>query len=320
MNEIRWIEIFSKSKSQRIELNNPDLVIERESLLKLLANKAETSGAKIRLNHQFIGFSRRGKKVNLIFKNLKTKEEWNKNADVLVGADGVFSSVAQCVYSNNHHLTSLIQAKVYLPNGLDPHSCQIWFNSNRIRYFYWLIPESNRSGVIGLIGDNEKEAEAFLKEILEARGLELLEYQRAWVPLHRLGGLGKNKIQDGNVFLVGDAAAQVKNTTVGGVVSGLYGAKALAHALLNGRDYHSELSELKRELDLHFMVRKILNHFNCEDYDKLIDLTNGRLKEIIKEWTRDELRKSFLRMIWAEPRLVPLGVKTLLRSLFQGKT
>jgi len=119
----------------------------------------------------------------------------------------------------------------------------------------------------------------------------------------------------GNVFTVGDAAAQVKATTVGGVVTGLHGAKALAHAILNGRNYHKELRGLKLELRLHLLIRHVLNRFKEEDYDELIAMLDGGLKGILEERTRDELTHSFLRLIWTEPRLITLGTKALLKSI-----
>jgi flavin-dependent dehydrogenase len=102
---------------------------------------------------------------------------------------------------------------------------------------------------------------------------------------------------------------------VGGVVPGLYGAKALAQAILNGRNYRKELGGLKMELHLHLLVRQVLNRFSDRDYDELIGMLDGGLKEVLEDWTRDELTQSFLKMIWAEPRLISLGAKVFLRSL-----
>jgi len=70
------------------------------------------------------------------------------------------------------------------------------------------------------------------------------------------------------------------------------------------------------ELHLHLLVRQVLNRFSDRDYDELIGMLDGGLKDVVQEWTRDELTQSFLRMIWAEPRLITLGAKALLRSLF----
>ena len=58
----------------------------------------------------------------------------------------------------------------------------------------------------------------------------------------------------GEIYLVGDGAAQVKVTTVGGLVTGLRGAKAAANAILRRSDYVKELRALKRELSLHLVI------------------------------------------------------------------
>jgi len=153
--------------------------------------------------------------------------------------------------------------------------------------------------------------ESFLNE----RGLRPLEFQKAQVPLHPLSWVSERKVWQGSVFLVGDAASQVKVTTVGGVVAGLYGAKALTRALLNGGDYDRELRGLNLELDLHLLIRSVLNRFNNHDYDSLLERLNGGLRAILQKWNRDELRSFFLRMILTEPRLIGLGLKTFLRSI-----
>ena len=160
-----------------------------------------------------------------------------------------------------------------------------------------------------------EEADACLKAFLKERRFETLEFQAAMVPIHHFEWLGSFLTPGRNVFAVGDAAGQVKVTTVGGVVTGLHGARALATAILNGRNYRKELRELKFELDLHLLVRRVLNWFDEKDYDELIAMLDGGLKDILEESTRDELTKSFLSLILREPRLITLGAKAFLRSI-----
>jgi flavin-dependent dehydrogenase len=136
--------------------------------------------------------------------------------------------------------------------------------------------------------------------------------------MHRLELMSSVLAGDRNVFIVGDAAAQVKVTTVGGVVTGLHGARALATAVLNGRNYRKELRELKLELDLHLLVRRVLNWLDDKDYDELIAMLDGGLKDILEESTRDELSKSLLSLILKEPRLITLGAKAILRSILRS--
>jgi len=318
VNRVRYLELFSRSRSARLELSDPDLVIERRKLIQLLARLAEEAGARVVLMHQFEGFAQFGTNVLVSLRSLRTGEERRLSTDILVGADGVLSAVSRSASRDGHYLSALLQAKVALSENVRTDTCQVWFDSTQTKYFYWLIPESNHVATVGLIADAAQQAESCLKTFLREKRLEAIEFQAAMVPMHRLEYKNSSADIDRNVFFVGDAAAQVKVTTVGGVVAGLYGAKALAYALLNGRNYGKELRELKLELGLHFLVRHVLNQFRDENYDELIAILNGKLKDILKEWTRDELKESFWKLIWNEPRLITLGAKALLKSILKN--
>jgi len=315
INRVRYIELSSRSRSARLELNSPDLVVEREKLLNLLARLAKGAGAEIVFRHQFEGFAQFGRKIVVSLKNLETDEVYRRSTDILIGADGVQSAVARAASCNGHHLSALLQARVSLPGNVRPDTSQVWFNPDRTRYFYWLIPESDQVATVGLIAEDPRRAESGLRAFLQQQQLEPLEFQSAPVPMHRFELMSNVPGGDRNVFVVGDAAGQVKVTTVGGVVTGLHGARALATAVLNGRNYRKELRGLKRELDLHLLIRHVLNWFNEKDYDELIAMLDGGLKDILEESTRDELSKSFMSLILEEPRLITLGAKALLKSL-----
>ncbi|MEW6376844.1 MAG: NAD(P)/FAD-dependent oxidoreductase [Thermodesulfobacteriota bacterium] len=315
VNKVRYLELFSRSRSARIKLSQPDLIVEREKLANLLARLAEGVGAKIVLVHQVEGFAQLDGKIVVSLKNLEKGEERRISTDILIGADGVLSTVNRVISRNGHDLKALLQARVRLPESMSSDTCKVWFDSNQTKYFYWLIPESDQVAAVGLIADDDHQAEKCLRTFLWEKDLEPLEFQAAMVPMHRFEWRGGVQALGRNIFIVGDAAAQVKVTTVGGVVTGLYGAKALTNALLNGRNYRKELRGLRLELDLHLLVRNVLNRFGDENYDELIGMLNGRLKEILENRTRDELRHSFLRLIWNEPRLIMLGTKALLKSM-----
>lgn len=315
INRIRNIEIFSKTKCVRIELSNPDLVIERERLIKLLGHLAEEAGAHIHLGYQFEGFFRIGKKVAINLRDLKTGKTFTLLSDILVGADGASSAVARAISYDGHYPTTLLQARVSFSGERSLDTCQVWFDPNYTKYFFWSIPECVEFSTIGLIADDDRQARVGLEVFLKERGLKPLEFQGAKVPLYQFNRLHDGEGLGQGIFLVGDAAAQVKVSTVGGVVTGLCGAKMLARAILNGEDYQRQLRGLKLELDLHLLIRSILNRFTNEDYDELLERVNGRLKGVFERWTRDELRSFFLSLILTEPRLIQLGLKTILRSI-----
>ncbi|MGB9698515.1 MAG: NAD(P)/FAD-dependent oxidoreductase [Thermodesulfobacteriota bacterium] len=315
LNKVEYMEIFSQAKAVKLKLGHPDLVVERGRLIELLAGRAKEVGAKIILNHQYESFIYLGKRILVNVKDLETKEQKKITTDILVGADGFKSAVAQGIKENGYYAAALLQGKVSIPQKIDPGVCQVWLAPQRIKYFYWLIPESSSLATVGLIADHFHQAKEGLEVFLKENKLDPWEFQQARVPLHRWGWLRSGKVLGKNIFLVGDAAAQVKVTTVGGVVPGLCGAQALAQALLNGRNYGRELKSLNKELTLHLLVRKILNQFQDEDYDELVSLIKGETKEILEKWTRDELQVSFLKLLFHEPRLLSLGLKAFWRAL-----
>jgi hypothetical protein len=103
-----------------------------------------------------------------------------------------------------------------------------------------------------------------LRRFLAARRLEATGYQAAQVSTHGFNAQPWARIGGNDVLLLGDAAGQVKLTTVGGVVTGLRGARAATSALLRHGDYVAELQGLKRELDLHLVLRRVLDRFAIE--------------------------------------------------------
>ena len=315
LNKVSYIELYSRSRSARLELGDPDLVLERGKLLNSLVHLAEKAGAKIVFAHQFEGFARFGRKVVVQFRNLDTGEEQRTVSDILVGADGALSAVSRAASCDGYSLVSLMQGKVRIPQGTSKETTQVWFDSRVTKYFCWLIPESEKVAVVGLIAEEGKQAKAALDTFLEEKELLPLEFQTAETTIHHLEFFRNGRTSGNNIFFVGDAGGQVKVSTVGGVVPGLHGAKVLAHAIVNRKDYSRSLRELNRELNVHLLVRHVINRFNDEDYDDLLGMLDGKLKNVLQEQTRDELTYSFLRLLLAEPRLITLGAKAFLKSL-----
>jgi flavin-dependent dehydrogenase len=313
LNQVRSAELFSKSRSAKVQFSRPDLIVERGKLVVLLARMAEKAGARIILKRRFLTFSSTNQGVFVTFRDLESGEDRVAQTDVLIGADGAFSAVARGGSHNGHFHTALLQARVRMPDHVDRHTYQVWFSPSRTKYFYWLIPESDETAAVGLISDDARQAGSSLKAFLREQSLEPIEYQAAMVPMHRFEYSAKVSEISRRVFLIGDAAGQVKVTTVGGVVTGLRGARAVVEAILNGSKTGREIGELKRELDLHLLVRRLLDGFTDADYDTLIDFLNGELKQVLSERTRDELSKMYLKLIASQPRLIMLGAKALLR-------
>ena len=225
-------------------------------------------------------------------------------ARTIIGADGTFSRVAKIANGNGHQTTPILQAIVNLPDEFQTGTTKVWFHPEYTPYFYWLIPQSKRQAAVGFIARESKNAKANLERFLRRLNLKATEMQAARIPAYTYGTKPWRRIAGAEIFLVGDAAAQVKVTTVGGLVTGLRGAKAAAQAILRRTDYRRELRPLRRELNLHLFIRWVLNSFHSKDYDRLLGLLNEKTIRLLSRTNRDQAAGILWRILLAQPRLL----------------
>lgn len=311
INEIRRFELFTDGRAATVPLKRPDLIIERASLIRGLAQQAQQAGAEVQLGRRFVSLEGRGQELCLAVERTCDTVHEQLRAATVVGADGAVSRVAQAAGWPRQQTVPLIQAIVQLPPGFPPDTVRVWFVPEDTPYFYWLIPESPARGALGLIGQDGQETRRCLERFLEKRGFAPLSFQGAripeytgWVPVARQLGPGR-------VYLVGDAAGQVKVTTIGGIVTGLRGAWGVAEAILNG-GHSRELHALRRELDLHLLIRKTLHRFRQADYSRLVDLLDASIRRSLGAYTRDEAARVLWRVCLTRPRLLLMGLRGLL--------
>jgi len=313
INEIRRFELFTDGRSAEIALKRPDLIIERARLIPALANEARKAGADLSFDTRFLGLGPNSRGLRLEVETGGKKEELH--ADEVVGADGATSRVGRAAGWPPVETVPLVQAIVKLPKDCRPDTTRVWFVPDDTPYFYWLIPESDSRGALGIIGEGSgHETKKRIEQFLIKKDMEPIEWQGARIPVYRKWVPVERNVGNGKVFLVGDAAAQVKVSTVGGIVTGFRGAQAVADALL-GAGNSVELKALRRELDTHWLIRKALHRFQQRDYSHLVDLLNAATRESLGEIHRDHSTKLLWSVVRKQPRLVLLG----LRGLLMGK-
>ena len=308
VNAINRFELVADGRRATVALDAPDLVIERATLLRGMADRARAAGVDLQMGRRVRTLSANGRGVTLeVGRNGGTE---TVTAGTVVGADGTFSRVARAAGWPPLETVPLIQAIVRLPEGLPADTTRVWFQPDETPYFYWLIPESADRGALGLIGEDGQTARRCLERFLERHDLEPLEFQAARIPCYTRWVPPRRRLGAADVYLVGDAAAHVKVTTVGGIVTGFRGALGVAEAILHGRD--DRLRRLKRELDWHRLLRRSLGRFRQEDYAQLLDVLNPGTRGVLGAHTRDEAATVLLRLCLAQPRLVLLALRTLL--------
>jgi flavin-dependent dehydrogenase len=309
-NEIHRFEVYANGLVAEFPLRRPDLIIERSILIRDLAEEARRSGVDVVYGARFEGMEPSAAGISLRTRRSGRGRGDEMTAGVVVGADGATSSVARAAGWGSQPTVPLLQAIVELPSSFPSDTTRVWFRPSDTRYFYWLIPEGNGRGALGVIGEDAAATRERLDRFLEEQSFSPLGYQAARIPAYSRWIRAKKRIGNGDVYLVGDAGGHVKVSTVGGIVTGFRGGLAVAHAIEKGSD--RELRALRRELDAHLLARKVLHRFSTEDYVRLLRMLNASAKQHLSVHTRDEPQRVLVNLVRAQPRILLLALRALM--------
>lgn len=310
VNEIKRFELFANGHAATIELDRPDCVIERSTLIGSLAADAEAAGAELRFGHRLHDLQTNGSLLALSFQAGRRNGAESVHANTVIGADGAFSRVAQSTGWKPQPTVPLVQATVRWPAGEPIDTAKVWFVPDDTPYFFWLIPESRDRGVLGLIGEDGSEAGAALHRFLHKHALEPIEFQAARIPVYRGWAPVRRRLPGGDVYLVGDAGGHVKVTTVGGVVTGFRAAAGVVEQIVKGSS--GELRSLRRELDVHRLIRWALHRFDQDDYVRVFQLLNPDACGVLTRYVRDQVNRLILKLCLSQPRLLLMACRGLL--------
>lgn len=174
IHETGVMELLANGTRRRVELERPDLVVERGALRRILAQEAERAGVEVRLGGRVheIAVEARGMAVSV-----RNGASACLTTRHLVGADGSRSVVAEAFGARPQRTVPIVQARVALGDRYDPDVTRVWFDRGRTRFFYWLIPESSTTGVLGLIAEKPSNARQLLESFMDEHGYCAEEYQ-----------------------------------------------------------------------------------------------------------------------------------------------
>jgi flavin-dependent dehydrogenase len=311
---INTTEVFSLqagAAKATLQLSTPDLIIERRMLTLSMLRRAKEAGVEVHLGARFERFFQ--KQGNTHIQIRVGESDLLVQADHLIGADGIENLVGKAAGLPEPEIVPLLQTEVDLPPDWDPRLTKTWFEVSQTPYFYWLIPERQNKAVIGLIAEKGLDIRNLLYRFLEREGIQPGPYQSGLVALHKPRMMNEITIGDIRVLRVGDAAGQVKVTTVGGTVTGLKGAQCAALAILRGIPYQRALRSLNRELNIHYFIRHLLGRMNQADYMNLIELLIPPVRTYLANHHRDQMAFRFWSLPFLQPRFIPLGGKLLLK-------
>jgi flavin-dependent dehydrogenase len=311
--KIDTFRIQSGQNQAEIQLSSPDLIIDRAELISYFASRASNAGASIQTDSVFMGLEVQEDQTKI--KISKSDSVQLVSADYLIGADGVNSTVRKSIGLAAVPSVPLLQAVIDLPDSWDPSVVQVWFEIEQTPYFYWLIPKGNNQAVVGLISEQGAKIDSIIDDFLVRHNFKPLSFQSGQAALHVGSSPANSMVGNLPVFLVGDAAGHVKVTTVGGTVTGFIGAQN-AVRMIQGTNDRNPYPNVNRELDLHHLIRKLLNQMAPGDYDDMIGLVNPAVADFLSLHDRDNMRSHFWKLAILQPRFIPLGLRLLFKSFF----
>lgn len=322
LNKVKGAFIYSpNSKELKIEANSSKAhVIDRNIFDRKLVDSATKYGVNLSLDTKACGWN--GKTLKIKKAGVKEK----LNPEVVIGADGVASKIRREITERTPNYF-LVGAQVVLKDVevKDTDFVEL-FLGNKIApgFFAWFIPIDNDCGRLGLCVRRGKNNPLFyLKKLLKDHPLiserfdgEELEWNFGVIPI---GFLDKTFFE--KTLLVGDAAAQAKPTSGGGVftgvlcgkIAGKVSAKFLddSFSLKNYEiEWKKEIGkELKRDLALHKTWSKLSDK---KINNLIIDLDNKKIREIINQYGDiDYPSKLFFKLLKRKPILLKFGLSFL---------
>ncbi len=302
VNRIKRVELISQNNSKIFKLQEPDLILNRGEFDRHLAEEAVFNGAKLLLQHRFIDY-----KNNKI--SLRNKGEMiNYEVEALVGADGPMSQVAKSsnLYGERKFwIARQCRAKFKSEKDL----FKVYFDKEiSPDFFGWVVPENEEVARIGI--GSVSNSEVYFKKFLEKLKIkEIIDYQAGLIPIYD----NKPKRCNGNVFLIGDAALQVKALSGGGIIKGMLAAEELNKAILNNLDYEKLWrKKIGKDLLISLKIRNFLNKFSNKDYDKLIESFN---ENALTSFNREFPKKSLAKVIFKNVKL-DLFLLSKMKNLF----
>jgi digeranylgeranylglycerophospholipid reductase len=295
--------IAPNGKPLYVDLKKTNMVLDRAGFDQFVADKAIDAGAKLHLNEKFLGYKKLKDKY-VLRTNKKTYD-----TNMIVGADGPRSAVAKAagIYGERKFVYGY-QARCKYP-GLEPGVTVIYMNLGE---FSWIVPEDDKIARVGVIGVAGKKLERDYKTLLGKA--KILEDQSGLIPLYNPKQQLRKRGED--VFLLGDAATQVKATTYGGIIYGLIAGTQLAE---NKETYEKTFNgKLGKDLWISLKMRELMNNMSEEQANQLIDIFNKKENnQVIASHDRDFPSKFVVQLLMKEAKLWKIGFDLFKKSAFK---
>jgi len=210
-------------------------------------------------------------------------DTYEAEARVVIGADGPKSRVAAWAKlpPPGEFLLGLQAMARYEPE--EPDFIEVFFDQELAPgFFAWVVPAEQGMARVGLATHRMKGASASLKRFLDHLKLKLLKINAGLIPI----GPRAQTVAPG-VIVVGDAAAQAKPTSGGGLYTGICAAKiagevAAENSLAAGEGdglgtYEKRWRErLDCELSLGMSLRRLFKNLHNREINFIFDILDNK--------------------------------------------
>ncbi|MHB8352790.1 MAG: FAD-dependent monooxygenase, partial [Thermoplasmata archaeon] len=261
-------------------------VIDRAQLDRLLAERAARAGASFETGARFDGFVEGSPGVR-VARVRHTDGRFSERAcRLVVGADGVTSAVARAArLPRRVEILPAFEAEIPNSPG-DPDQVEIYLGNDLAPgLFGWWIPDTEGGARVGIAARADGTSARTYFERLRTQigrrfGRELPRPVGLLVSGIPIGSMPR--LTSDGVLLVGDAAAQVKPLSGGGIFTGMRAAgmaaevadAALTAGTLDGRTLSEYDRRFDRELGEEFRrahyLRRIFTRLTDADFERLI--------------------------------------------------
>ena len=310
-------------------------VIDRAGLDEHLANRAARAGARFATATKFVRRSAsRGTAgaVDLVDTEGRTQ---SLRPRLVIGADGVASAVARGFRLRRPvEILPAFEAE-YGDSPGNPDEVEVYLG-RRVApgLFGWWIPDGQGGGRLGVASEAKgttarKYYERLLEQFATRHGRQprsLTQYIVSGIPIGSVPRLSAD-----GVLLVGDAAAQVKPLSGGGIFTGMRAgeiASEIAHRGLTGDDISAAAlaeydrawrNEMGPEFERALYLRRIFSRLTDDDLERLVEALQGAelLRSIVAFGDIDFPSRVAWQLFRQSPSLVRLLPKAV-SAFFSG--
>ncbi|MBS3149929.1 NAD(P)/FAD-dependent oxidoreductase [Candidatus Woesearchaeota archaeon] len=295
VNKIDTVMVHSYNNNVEFKLKRKNIVMDRCGMDNYFLNKALDKGVKLFTGHRFIEANNN----ELIFK--QNNKKVNVKKEIVIGADGPNSQVAKS-FNLKGKRENFLGLQATVKGNFDSSTFEVYLG-NKIcpGFFAWIVPENDKIARIGLAVREGFKGRDYFEAFVKDKG-KIMEMQAGLIPIYN----NKLETEKNNIYLVGDAASQVKATTGGGILYALMASEELSKAIKNNESYEKNWKgRIGYSLMVHLLLRNYLDKFNDEDYSKLLELFNDKsARNLIESYDREFPIKLLMKLVLAQPKLL----------------